>query len=85
MLLDLLLGFETISESNIWLNGQTLNRDNATQIIAYAGRTVIFFTAVLPITLRWQTGTAPLNKFTPPHTPLVSQNSATNCPKIYKR
>lgn len=42
-LLNLLLGFESATEGMIWLNGQTLNRDNATQAIAYVGQNAYIF------------------------------------------
>ncbi|MDO9214540.1 MAG: thiol reductant ABC exporter subunit CydD, partial [Methylococcales bacterium] len=42
-LLNLLLGFETVSAGNLWLNGQTLNRDNATQTMAYVGQNAYIF------------------------------------------
>ena len=73
-LLNLLLGFETVTEGSIRLNGQALNRENATQTMAYAGRTLIFFTAVLLIILPYRIPMQPLNKLMPPHTPLESQN-----------
>ena len=42
-LLNLLLGFESATEGMIWLNGQTLNRDNATQAMAYVGQNAYIF------------------------------------------
>jgi ATP-binding cassette subfamily C protein CydD len=42
-LLNLLLGFETATEGDIWLNGQTLTRDRATQVMAYVGQNATMF------------------------------------------
>ncbi|MDD1608780.1 MAG: ATP-binding cassette domain-containing protein, partial [Methylococcaceae bacterium] len=42
-LLNLLLGFETVTEGNLWLNGATLNRDRATQTMAYLGQNAYLF------------------------------------------
>jgi ATP-binding cassette subfamily C protein CydD len=42
-LLNLLLGFESATEGTIWLNGQALNRDNATQTMAYVGQNAYIF------------------------------------------
>ncbi|MDP3008988.1 MAG: thiol reductant ABC exporter subunit CydD [Methylococcales bacterium] len=42
-LLNLLLGFETVSAGNLWLNGETLNRNNATHIMAYVGQNAYIF------------------------------------------
>ncbi len=42
-LLNLLLGFETATEGNIYLNGQALNRDRATQTMAYLGQNAYLF------------------------------------------
>jgi ATP-binding cassette subfamily C protein CydD len=42
-LLNLLLGFESATEGMIWLNGQALNRDHATQAMAYVGQNAYIF------------------------------------------
>ncbi|MEI6708984.1 MAG: thiol reductant ABC exporter subunit CydD [Methylococcales bacterium] len=42
-LLNLLLGFETATEGSLWLNRQTLNRDRATQTMAYLGQNAYIF------------------------------------------
>jgi len=42
-LLNLLLGFETVTEGSIRLNGQALNRENATQTMAYVGQNAYIF------------------------------------------
>jgi ATP-binding cassette subfamily C protein CydD len=42
-LLNLLLGFESATEGNIWLNGASLNRENATQIMSYVGQSAYIF------------------------------------------
>jgi len=42
-LLNLLLGFESATEGNIYLNGDTLTREHATQIMSYVGQSAYIF------------------------------------------